>query len=309
MSRFILTARGPFSLAASTCFLEGFAPAAFEGSPDRPLELVFPVEGTWQTVGVRVHQQGTNVVGEVLHPARLPPDVLDAVRAQVERVLSLDVDGSGFAAVGDRDEVVGRLQRRYPGLRPVGFWSPYEAAAWAVIGHRIRIRQAAGIKTRMAEQLGVPVRFGDRVVHGFPAPDRLVELQEFSGLFGRKPEWLRSVAAAAARGELDATHLRALPRDEALAQLRQLPGIGPFSAELVLLRGAGDADHVPRHEPRLGRAVALAYDRRQGPTDEQLLRISQAWRPYRTWVALLLRTQLEDDTGEIAGPRKQSGQT
>jgi DNA-3-methyladenine glycosylase II len=59
--------------------------------------------------------------------------------------------------VGERDPVIAGLQRRYPGLRPVAFWSPYEAAAWAVIGQRIRIRQAAGIKAAMARQLGQPL--------------------------------------------------------------------------------------------------------------------------------------------------------
>jgi DNA-3-methyladenine glycosylase II len=52
--------------------------------------------------------------------------------------------------VGERDPVVGEVQHRYPGLRPVGFWSPYEAAAWTIIGHRIRITQAAAIKGRHA---------------------------------------------------------------------------------------------------------------------------------------------------------------
>ena len=47
---------------------------------------------------------------------------------QVTRILSLDVDGTGFPEVGRRDPVVGGLQARWPGLRPVGFYSPYEAA-------------------------------------------------------------------------------------------------------------------------------------------------------------------------------------
>jgi DNA-3-methyladenine glycosylase II len=67
------------------------------------------------------------------------------VRAAAQRILSLDHDGTGFAAVGQRDPVVGRLQERFAGLRPVLFLSPYEAAAWALIGHRIRIVQAAGV--------------------------------------------------------------------------------------------------------------------------------------------------------------------
>jgi DNA-3-methyladenine glycosylase II len=304
---FILPVRGPFSLAASTRFLEGFAPAAFDERAGQPLELAFPVDGIWQTAGVRVREHGGGVEGEIVSPEAPGAELLGAVRDQVARILSLDVDGSGFPAVGGRDPVVAGLQRRYPGLRPVGFWSPYEAAAWAIIGARIRIGQAAAIKARMARELGEAVSFGGRALSAFPAPQRLASLDGFPGLAGRKPEWLRSLAVAALDGRLEAARLRALPAEEALAQLRELPGIGDFSAELVLLRGAGTPDEVPRHESRLARAVALAYGLPEPPTADELARISGNWRPYRTWATLLLRTFLEDETGEIAGRRPPGG--
>ena len=95
--------------------------------------------------------------------------------------------------------------------------------------------------------------------------------------------------------------LRAQPYDEALAGLTELPGIGPFAAELVLLRGAGQVDRIPRHETRLARAVALAYRLPAPPSGADLDKLSENWRPYRTWVAVLLRDQLEDETGEIRG--------
>jgi DNA-3-methyladenine glycosylase II len=301
MGTSVLAASGPFSLAASIRFVEGFTPAASAAAAGEPLEMAFPVEGTWQTVGVRVRGHPGGAEYEVVSPAEPSRDLLTAVRAQVARILSLDVNGSGFPAVGERDPVIAGLQRRYPGLRPVGFWSPYEAAAWAIIGQRIRIRQAAAIKAGMARQLGETVSFGGHVVHAFPAPQRLATLGGFAGLAGRKPDWLRSIAVAALDGRLDAARLRALPPEQALAQLGQLPGIGAFSAELVLLRGAAAPDEIPRQEPRLARAVALAYDLRQPPSAQELERISGNWRPYRTWATLLLRTFLEDQTGEIAG--------
>jgi DNA-3-methyladenine glycosylase II len=293
METFTLVPRGPFSLASSVRFLEGFAPAAYSGPTDAVLELAFPVEGSWETAGVRVRQDGGTVTVSVLSPHAPGPELMTAVRAQVERILSLDVDGSGFPEAGSRDPVVAGLQRRYPGLRPVGFWSPYEAAAWTIIGHRIRMSQAAAIKARMAEQLGEPVTFGDRVVHAFPSPARLASLDSFPGLAGRKPEWLRSVARAALDGQLDAARLRGLPRETALKDLKTLPGIGDFSAGLILLRGAGDPDAVAYHEPRLAQAVRDAYGLSGPATPEQLTEISEAWRPYRTWVTLLLRVQQE----------------
>jgi DNA-3-methyladenine glycosylase II len=307
METFTLVPRGPFSLAASIKFLEGFTPAASRGSDHgtaHVLELAFPVEGSWETVGVRMRQETAGVVtAQIVSPAQPGPELVAEVRPQVERILSLDVDGSGFSAVGERDPVVGEVQRRYPGLRPVGFWSPYEAAAWTIIGHRIRITQAAAVKARMAKELGEPVNFGGRVVHAFPSPERLAKLGMFPGLAGRKPEWLRSVAQAALDGQLDAARLRAIPHEEAMADLKRLPGIGDFSAGLILLRGAGDPDAVPGQEPRLARAVALAYGLPGPATPEQLREISENWKPYRTWVTLLMRAQLEYETGEITGRR------
>jgi DNA-3-methyladenine glycosylase II len=306
MEAFTMVPRGPFSLAASIRFLEGFTPAAHCG-PDpttaAALELAFPVESSWRTAGVRVRQDPGGVRAEIVSPGAPEPGLVAAVHRQVERILSLDVDGSGFPAAGERDPVVGELQRRYPGLRPVGFWSPYEAAAWAIIGQRIRIRQAAAIKARIAEAAGEPVAFGDRTVYAFPSPQRLAKISSRHGLAGPKADWLRSLAGAAQDGRLDAARLRGMPREQALAELKKLPGIGDFSAELILLRGAGDPDALPRYETRLNRAVALAYGLPEEAVPGRRQDISEKWRPYRTWVTLLLRAQLEDETGEIAGKR------
>jgi DNA-3-methyladenine glycosylase II len=192
------------------------------------------------------------------------------------------------------------MQARYPGLRPVCFYSTYEAGAWILISHRIRITQAARVKARIAETIGDEVDIHGEKQHAFPAPTRLLQLESFPGLFGRKIEYLHRLAEATIDGRLDAARLRSLPQEEALEALQQLPGIGIFSAEHILLRGAGDPDYLTLNEPRLPRAVAMAYNLKAEPSSEELRTISEGWRPYRTWVTFLLRLMLEDETHEIA---------
>jgi DNA-3-methyladenine glycosylase II len=298
MTRFELVPRGPFSLAASAAFLEGFAPAAHRGAEPGHLHLAFVPDGDEAAAGVCLRQPDNGVAGEVFGEA--DPD---AVRDQVARILSLDVDGAGFPDVGRRDPVVGGLQDRWPGLRPVGFFSPYEAAAWALMVQRIRIVQAARIKDRMTADLGQAVDVHGDLRHTFPGPARLADLGGYPGLTSLKVGYLRSLGEAAMGGRLDAARLRALPREQALAALKELPGIGDFSAELVLLRGAGDPDHLPEHEPLLRRAAALAYGLDGEPDGARLAELAEAWRPYRTWVVLLLRALLEETTGEVRGTR------
>lgn len=305
--RFELAPLGPYSIAASARFLEGFAPAHYEGGGPEHLRFAFVADGLdrgERVAGAYVYPAGENVVIETYGEA-----APETVRDQVERVLSLDVDGRRFTEVGERDPVdpvVGELQERYPGLRPVCFYSPYEAAAWAIIGNRIRIVQAARVKARMAEELGEPVRIHGKNEQAFPGPSHLLRLDGFQGLSGRKVEYLRTLAHAALAGKLEASYLRSLTTTEALTGLKELSGIGDFSAELILLRGVGEPDRCPTREPRLARAVAMAYGLKETPTAEEVGEISESWRPYRTWVALHLRTMLEDETNEIAGGTRSS---
>lgn len=294
---FEITPIGPFSLEASTRFLEGFTPASYQGASAAGMRLAFIADGLdreERVAGALVWQDGESILIETYGPA--DPVV---VRDQVSRILSLDVDGRGFPSVGQHDPVVGDLQQRYSGLRPVLFYSPYEAAAWSIIGQRIRITQAATIKARMAEQLGESIDVAGEQHFAFPGPSRLADLEAFPGLFDRKIDWLQALARAAKAGTLEANHLRSLPADQALKELKSLPGIGDFSAELTLIRGAGLQDQLPTHEARLARAVALAYNLDALPSNEQLQQLAERWRPYRTWVTILLRTMLEDETHEI----------
>ncbi|WP_382308261.1 DNA-3-methyladenine glycosylase family protein [Herbiconiux sp. UC225_62] len=297
---FAIEPRGAFSLESCIRFLEGFTPAGYAADSPGTLDFAFALEGSWRVVGLRVEQVGTVVRGRVFteHPVRRAE--LSAVRAQVERILSLDVDGRAFDEVGARDPVIGTAQARYPGLRPVCFWSWYEAAAWAIIGQRMRMSQAAVVKQRLSAELGETVLI-DGVAHqAFPAPAALATLTGGPGLTGAKVERLRALAEAARHNVFDSASLRALPREEALELLQTLPGVGPFSAELILLRGAGDPDHAPVHEGRLAKAIAHAYRLDAAPDAGSLAELTAGWAPYRTWATLLLRVQLEDDTHEIA---------
>ena len=110
---FELSPVGPYSIAASARFLEGFAPAHYEGGGPGHLRFAFVADGLdrgERVAGAYVYPEGENVVIETYGEA-----APETVRDQVERVLSLDVDGRRFTEVGERDPVVGELQERYPG--------------------------------------------------------------------------------------------------------------------------------------------------------------------------------------------------
>jgi DNA-3-methyladenine glycosylase II len=155
-----------------------------------------------------------------------------------------------------------------------------------VLAQRLRVVQAARLRAELIERHGED--------GAFPAPSTLarVELE----LPGRKGEYLRAVAEAALDGLLDGTALRALDPGDAVQRVQQVKGLGPFAAELVVIRGANAPDALAHHERRLDAEIAVRY----GP-GRTLAEVSEAWRPYRTWAAVHLRALREQRTGEIAG--------
>ena len=287
---FDIQPRGEFSLRASADFIGAWHEAPSEGTAGGGhLHLAFLTDTRWHPVGVCLTQDPTGQVHGELYGEGDLAVLLAEVHVKVARILSLDVDGSGWAEVGRRDPVVGRLQRQFPGFRPVNWSDAYEAAAWCVISTRISMRQAEGVKDRLSREHGHEVDIHGHRMWAFPAPERLVELKTFRGLFGRKVEYLQHLGEAALSGALDTEKLRALPAADCLAELRKLQGIGEWGAQLVRLRALSAVDDLPTIEKRLLAALREAYQLEHAPDIATLEGLAESWRPYRMWVCVCLR--------------------
>lgn len=261
---------GPWSLATSKRFWEGFTPGELAPQTQADgIRTVFLCDTDWQRVDAVVTQEGPS--------ARIVVDGqgdLDAATEQVRRLLSIDIDGREWPDVAGRDTVIADAQQRLPGFRPCGFFSPYEAAAWSVLSQRVQMRQAAATKIRITQQLGDD--------GAFPSPEAL--LGASLDLPGRKAEYLRAVAEAALDGRLSGAYLRSLQPADALAEVQGILGLGPFAAELVVIRGANFADVLPRNEVRLNDEIAKRYG-----ADRSVDEITEAWTPFRSWASVHLR--------------------
>jgi len=282
---------GHFSLAAARDFAGGFPAGIGAQAAETGLLATFPLEGWAESAAVNVWQTDDGVVHGEVHGTT---DV-EAARRQVARSLSLDHDGGGWVEVGERDAVLGAIGRRFDWLRPVCFYSAYEAATSFVIGQRISMRQGRVVKDRLAGSLGDPIEIAGRTVRPFPRPQRLLEATDVLGLSAVKLGRIQDLARAALDGRLDTERLRSLPEDVALAELRDLPGVGPWTAQGILTRGCGVADAVPLADDISRVAVAAAYGLPEPPDDATWERISDAWRPYRMWATVLLHVAWRRD--------------
>jgi DNA-3-methyladenine glycosylase II len=104
---------------------------------------------------------------------------------------------------------------------------------------------------------------------------------------------------------LDRARLRALPTDQALAELTALRGVGEFSSQGILFRGAGVVDEVTDEEVSK-QAVERLYGLDHRPRHDEVLRLAEAWRPYRMWALVLLHVWLRG-AGGGPEPRRRRG--
>ena len=278
---FTIVPEGPFSLREAATF--GFG-QRLETAWDGVMRLAFCVDGYAEQAGVEVRQDDRGV-----HCIVAGDTDIAAVRRQVARVLSLDHDGAAFERIGERDPVLARLLAAAPGLQPPLFYSPYEAAVWAVLSVRRVPKQMDAVRRRLSEAHGSTFELAGERVAAFPTPDQLLVVDAFPGISADRMTRLHGVARAALDGLLDVERIHALGPEAAMADLQRINGIGPFYSALIVIRASGFTDVLPRDEPKLLGLVGELYELGAPATPDQFAEIAETWRPFRTWAAVLIR--------------------
>jgi DNA-3-methyladenine glycosylase II len=129
-------------------------------------------------------------------------------------------------------------------------------------------------------------------VAGRMTPPRVARLSErqlrSAGLTRQKAAYVRGLALAVTRRELDLAAVAAMDDDAAHAELLKLKGIGPWSANIYLLMALGRRDVWPSHDLALAGAMRELKRLRRVPTPERQLVISESWRPWRAVAARIL---------------------
>jgi AraC family transcriptional regulator, regulatory protein of adaptative response / DNA-3-methyladenine glycosylase II len=210
---------------------------------------------------------------------------LAAAVEQARRVFDLGADPLQIEATLRADGRLAPLLKRHPGLRVPGAWDPFELAVRAVLGQQVSVQAATTLAGRLVRAYGeqLPQRDG-ALTHVFPAPTALAAAHvETIGLPRARAETIRRLGTEVADGDLvlDATADPAVVS----SRLRELPGIGPWTAEYIAMRCLQDPDAFPAAD--LGLRRALASNGRPA-TAAEVVAIAAAWRPWRAYAALHL---------------------
>jgi AraC family transcriptional regulator, regulatory protein of adaptative response / DNA-3-methyladenine glycosylase II len=241
--------------------------------------------------------RGNAIVGLIPHPDHVRCQLaLDDFRdlstaiARSRRLLDLDADPEAVVDALGADTGLSALVAKAPGQRIPRTVDEPELALRVVLGQQVSLKAARTHVGRIVAAYGQPIfDAGGGLSHAFPAVEHLAEIDPAHLAFPTaRQRSLTALIAALADGDvvLDA----GCDWNRARQQLLALPGIGPWTAELIAMRGLGDPDAFPASD--LG--VRLAAKQLGLPANARpLIEHSARWRPWRAYAVQHMWTALE----------------
>lgn len=295
----------PFDFGQSLAFLGLFAPTRAEQAlTARSLTKVIAVDG--QALLCHVADAGSVDAPRLDYTLRsdrpIAAGVERAARDRLGFYLSLDDDLRPFYAIGAADPAFAPIIRRRHGYHQVTFLTPFENACWAILTQRTPLPVARRHKEALIERFGRRLLV-DGVAHvAFPEPADLTapSPDDLAALLGNARKAAYLSAAARAFGQVDEAWLRAGPYDAVADWLRAIPGIGPWSAAFVLIRGLGRVERLSFAEPALLAAAGRVY----GPAAADpaaLAAIAADYAPWQGYWAHYLRVGAEESGRMMPG--------
>jgi AraC family transcriptional regulator of adaptative response / DNA-3-methyladenine glycosylase II len=210
------------------------------------------------------------------------------------RMLGLTSDVTQFESRAARDPRLSLLLNRRRGMRVPMTATPFDALCWAVIGQQINVKFAGALRRELLSITGHKVE--GMLAH--PGPEEVANLdiadltkRRYSG---SKAEYLIHAARQVANGDLQADAMgegSAMAAEKALKNVR---GIGTWTARYMLLRGAGFADCAPVGDSALATALQRLHGMDDRPDHEAVHELMEDYAPYRSIATCHLWASLKD---------------
>jgi AraC family transcriptional regulator of adaptative response / DNA-3-methyladenine glycosylase II len=214
------------------------------------------------------------------------------VAARLRALFDLAADPARIEPQLAADPVLRALVARRPGLRVPGAFDGFELLARAILGQQVSVAAATTFAARLGERFGEPLETPlPSLTRLTPSAARIASARVDSiaaiGLTRARAESLRAAARACADGALDLAP--AADPESVREALLALPGIGPWTADYVLMRAVAWPDAFPHGDLGLRRALGMDDAR-------AVLARAETWRPWRAYGALHLWSSLAKET-------------
>jgi AraC family transcriptional regulator of adaptative response / DNA-3-methyladenine glycosylase II len=179
-----------------------------------------------------------------------------------------------------------------------GCFNAFEMAVRAVLGQQITVKAASTLAARIAQTHGAPIQTGiEGLTHVFPSPEGILALNGpiendlgRLGVIAARAKTVYALARAIVQGEID-VDLPARPEEE-MKKLMAIRGIGSWTAQYIAMRAMEWPDAFLETDAGVKKAL-------QPHTSKELLKIAEAWRPWRSYATVNLWNTLYQEVVNV----------
>jgi DNA-3-methyladenine glycosylase II len=219
--------------------------------------------------------------------------IREAVAHYVHEWFDLNRDLRPFYQLAESDELLRKAVNSFYGLRNMGIPDLFEALCWGILGQQINLTYAYTLKRRLVESFGRYVEYEGEFYWIFPTPEVTAKLtvSDLAGLrmTVKKCEFLIGIAQLLESGELTKEQLLKTGSVKAAEKmLVKIRGIGPWTANYVLMRCLRFPSAFPIDDVGLHNAIKLQLGMDKKPTKEELLKLSANWTGWESYATFYL---------------------
>lgn len=254
---------------------------------------VIPVHDVNPLVEISMHSDDTIQIRFLGESYISEKWICNAVTNYITEWFDLNTDLAPFYQLAKLDPLLrGPIQKFY-GLRTLGIPDLFEALSWGIIGQQINLTYAYTLKRRLVETFGSYVEWDDRKHWIFPSPETIANLHvedlKKLKMTTRKCEYLIGVAKLITEGKLSKESLLQIQNIKiAEKQLTAIHGIGPWTANYVLMRCLRFPSAFPIDDVGLHNAIKCITGSESKPTKHEIKDFAANWNNWESYATFYL---------------------
>jgi DNA-3-methyladenine glycosylase II len=217
----------------------------------------------------------------------------DEVVKYIRDWFDLDNDLTPFYEMAKADPLLKIPAEEFYGLRVIGIPDLFEALCWGVLGQQINLGFAYTLKKQFVEKFGESIEWNGHKYWVFPSYERIalltpIDLADIKMTL-KKSEYIIGIAKLMASGELSKEKLVGMDNfHEVEKSLIKIRGIGPWTANYVLMRCLRFPTAFPVDDVGLINAIKALTAMDRKPTKEEILVLSIPWENWEAYATFYL---------------------
>ncbi|PIE96581.1 DNA-3-methyladenine glycosylase family protein [Bacillus fungorum] len=254
---------------------------------------VIPVQDVNPLVEISMNSDGNIQIRFLEESYTSKKSIREAVANYVKEWFDLTTDLAPFYTLAKHDVLLQGPIEQYYGLRTLGIPDLFEALSWGIIGQQINLTFAYTLKRRLVEHYGNYVEWNDRKHWIFPSPETIANLHvedlKKLKMTTRKCEYLIGIAKLITEEKLSKESLLQIQNVKiAEKQLTAIHGIGPWTANYVLMRCLRFPSAFPIEDVGLHNAIKYITGSKSKPTKHEIKDFAANWTNWESYATFYL---------------------